>query len=435
MSAEKPDLLSILNFAVKMNASDIHFRVGTPPVLRMKGDLVSVKIATLNEEDIGEVCRSLIANTSETIDLKKLLELDGSFDVPGLCRFRFNIFRSEGKLGAVLRLIPTQIPTLDGLGFPPVFKKIAEMDRGFVLVTGATGSGKSTTLAALIDQINSTQRAHIVTIEDPIEFVHTSKMCKITQREVGRDTASFADALRSVLRQDPDIILVGEMRDPESLDIALKAAETGHTVFSTVHTTDAAKTIGRLISMFPPEEQSLVRLRIADCLKATVSQRLLKRAEGTGRVAAQEIMLVNSAIQECIIDPKRTAEIPKFIDNGHDLIGSQTFHQHLSELYKTGVISLEVAKHASGNAADFEHGLNFEKNETNPYADNSGSNNVSSILKLKGGIAIDRNRLHAPEVTLEKQAPKIESEAEESDDDNDKGLLDRMLDSVTKKAK
>lgn len=370
-SAKK--LFKILHYAAQNNVSDIHFRVGAPPAFRVQGELVNVAMPPYNEQDVMELARTIVQDTDRQQQLARVHEMDGSFELPGLCRFRFNVFRFDGKLGVVMRLIPAKIPTLDELQLPSVVKKIASTERGFVLVTGATGNGKSTTLAAMIDHINANQSLHIVTIEDPIEFMHPQKKCKITQREVGRDTQSFAGALRAALRQDPDVILVGEMRDAETIDIALKAAETGHTVFSTVHTTDASKTIGRMVSMFPADEQQMVRLRLADCLKATISQRLMMRADKKGRVCAQEIMIVNTAIAECIADPTRTAQIPEFIENGHELLGTQTFQQHLLDLYRKGTISLEVAKAAAPNAADFERYLRFSDAASNKRGTNGGN--------------------------------------------------------------
>jgi twitching motility protein PilT len=279
--------------------------------------------------------------------------------VKGLARFRYNIFRHRGRLGAILRIIPSQVPTIEDLGLPQVLKKIAALPRGLVLVTGVTGSGKSSTLAAMIDYVNRTFPYHILTIEDPVEYVHAQKRARVCQREVGRDTGDFAGALRSALRQDPDVILVGEMRDRETIDIALKAAETGHLVFSTVHTPDAIKTVGRLIAVFPAEEQNMVRLRLAENLVATVSQRLLKRADGSGRVAAQEIMISNKSIQECIADPAHTGEINDYISKSREVLGGQTFDQHLVELYREGLVTLEDAKEAASNASDFARNLMY----------------------------------------------------------------------------
>jgi len=263
------------------------------------------------------------------------------------------------------------------------------MPRGLVLVTGATGSGKSSTLAAMIDYINATSPCHILTIEDPVEFVHPLKKARVTQREVGRDTSSFAESLRSALRQDPDVILVGEMRDPETIDIALKAAETGHMVFSTVHTTDAIKTIGRLVSVFPPNEQKMVRLRLADNLMATISQRLIKRADGKGMIAAQEIMVSNPGIQECIANPDLTNTMNDYISKSHETSGGQTFEQHLVELYRSGTITVHEAKAAASNPQDFERNLMF------------GSNNTDSI-KANNSRAPDRDGF----VDLERDEPE-----------------------------
>ena len=379
MAIDPKTLQGLLKYAVQSNASDIHFRSGAAPAFRIKGDLVNVKLAPFTDEDMVELAKMMIDDPQINAQLDQITDFDGSFDLPGICRYRFNIFRHGGALGAVLRVIPMKIPTIAELGLSTVLQRIADYDRGLVLVTGATGSGKSSTLAAMIDYINSKRACHIVTIEDPIEFVHPQRKARITQREVGRDTESFSGALRAALRQDPDIILVGEMRDAETIDIALKAAETGHIVFSTVHTTDAAKTINRLISIFPAEEQQQVRLRLADCLRGTISQRLLPRKDGRGRVVAQEIMVVNKAIQECIIDSTRAHEINDFIVNGHEILGSQTFDQHVVKLYKSGVIALEIAKEASSNAADFQRNLQFS-------SDNSGQKTGinTSMMRQRG---------------------------------------------------
>jgi len=252
------------------------------------------------------------------------------------------------------------VPTVDSLGLPPVVKTMAEYERGLVLVTGVTGSGKSSTLAAIVRQINETTRAHILTIEDPIEFLHEDKLSRITQREIGPDTGNFAQALRAALRQDPDVILVGEMRDTETIEIALKAAETGHLVLSTVHTTDAARTIGRLCDAFPADAQEPLRHRLAENLKGTISQRLLPKAQGKGRVVTAEVMVSTDAIREYIVDPERTHEITDYLSKNRDVYGTQSFDQHLSELYKAGSITLDVAKAAASNPSDFERALSFE---------------------------------------------------------------------------
>jgi twitching motility protein PilT len=354
---EQKLFLGLLSKAMQLGVSDVHLHPGSPPGFRMKGDMVNVKMPALTEQDMLAICGYMVKDPAVLNAISDVKDYDGSFEVKGLSRFRFNIFRNRGKIGAILRLIPAVIPTIDQLKLPNVLKSIAAMHRGLVLVTGATGSGKSSTLAAMIDYMNTNYKFHILTIEDPVEFVHTQKQSRVTQREVGTDTSSFAGALRSALRQDPDVILVGEMRDPETIDIALKAAETGHMVFSTVHTTDAIKTIGRLISVFPPEEQRMVRMRLADNITSTISQRLIKRADGKGMVAAQEIMVANGGIRECIGDPALTGQINDFISKSKELVGGQTFEQHLVQLYQEGAITLEDAKEAASNAADFERNL------------------------------------------------------------------------------
>jgi twitching motility protein PilT len=354
---EQSIFITLLTSAVQHAVSDIHIKAGETPAFRIRGDLMGVKCPPLTDADVLQILRYIVPDPKFHERLAELKEFDGSFEVKNLGRFRFNIFRHQGKLGAILRLIPGQVPTIEKLGLPPVLRKISQLNRGLVLVTGATGSGKSSTLAAIIDSINSQSPVHVLTIEDPVEFMHVNKRARITQREVGRDTGNFAEALRAALRQDPDVILVGEMRDAETIDIALKAAETGHLVFSTVHTTDAIKTIGRLVSVFPAEEQRMVRMRLADNLVATVSQRLVKRSDGKGVVAAQEIMISNPGIQECIGDASRTGEINDFISKSREISGGQTFDQHLVELYQKNVISLAAAKEASTNPSDFERNL------------------------------------------------------------------------------
>ncbi len=352
-------VLGILQLAIQHKVSDVHLAAGSIPAFRTHDGISPLNLPAFTHEEMLAACQLFVAKPEVKAKLGEITDYDGSFEYPGLGRFRFNIFRHKNQLGAVLRVIASKVPSIADLGLPPVLKKIAEASRGLVLVTGATGSGKSSTLAAMIDHINATQACHILTIEDPIEYVHTPKKSRITQREVGRDTADFASALRSALRQDPDVILVGEMRDIETLDIALKAAETGHLVFSTVHTTDAIKTIGRLISMYPAEEQHAVRLRLSDNIHATVSQRLVNSVEPNKKVVAQEIMISNLAIRDCIASDKKTGEMNTFIEKGHEVIGSQTFDQHLSFLVQRGQVSVEVALEAATNPADFQRNLAF----------------------------------------------------------------------------
>lgn len=357
---DSPTFVNLLTLAVQNKASDIHLQVGTSPSLRIKGDLMNVKLPALTEKDMASVILSaVIPDPKNRENLAGLRDYDGSFDIPGIARFRVNVMRNQGQLGVVLRVIPFSVPTLAQLGLPSALAKISSMQRGLVLVTGVTGSGKSSTLAAMIDYINSNFPLHILTIEDPVEFLHTPKRARITQREVGRDTGNFSQALRAALRQDPDIILVGEMRDQETIDIAIKAAETGHMVLSTVHTTDAIKTIGRLVSVFPPNEQNMVRLRLSENLSATISQRLVPKADGKGVVACQEIMINNPGIAECIANPNLTGGMIEFIEKSfkEDGSGGRTFEQHLVELYLNKTITLEAAKEFASNANDLERNL------------------------------------------------------------------------------
>ena len=343
--------------AIKAGASDVHIKCGAQPTLRVHGVLKEVKLDPLDDAGMARLVKHILERQSLVVDFDTLKEYDTSYHIEGIGRFRVNLLKAKGRFGAVLRIIPTKIPTLDELGLPKVLKKLTREERGCILVTGVTGSGKSTTLAAMINEINETSRKHIVTIEDPIEFLHGDKLSRLTQREVGADTASFASALRAALRQDPDVILVGEMRDVETIDTGLKAAETGHLVFSTVHTTDAAKTIGRLLDVFPHDVQDAIRIRLAENLKGTVSQRLLRRADGGGRVVAMEIMVATLTVEEMIKDKSRTAEIKDYIEKGREHYGSQSFDQHLIELYEHDVISFEVAKAAATNPSDFERAL------------------------------------------------------------------------------
>jgi twitching motility protein PilT len=350
----------LLAAAMKNGASDIHLKAGAPPALRISGSLLPVKVPALMPEDTQNIAQYVLANARWKGDINDLRDWDTSYAVDEVGRFRVNIFRQKGNYALVLRAIPFDVPTVESLGLPPVVKSMAEYERGLVLVTGVTGSGKSSTLAAIIRHINETTRAHILTIEDPIEFLHEDKLSRVTQREIGPDTGTFAQALRAALRQDPDVILVGEMRDTETIDIALKASETGHLVLSTVHTTDAAKTIGRLCDAFPADAQEPLRHRLAENLKGTISQRLLPRAQGKGRVVAAEIMVSTDAIREYITDPERTHEITDYLTKNRDIYGTQSFDQHLSELYTAGAITLDVAKAAASNSSDFERALSFE---------------------------------------------------------------------------
>lgn len=362
MALTRDTFINIIKSAAASNVSDIHLRTDEKPYFRLRGDLIQVKSEPLTNEDLIMVCQLMIKDPEIQVKLSSLKEYDGSFSLPRVCRVRYNILRYQGKLGIILRIISDKIPTTEDLKLPPVINKIASANAGLILVTGATGSGKSSTLAAMINYINKNSAVHILTLEDPVEYVHNPIKARITQREIGQDTNDFNSALRSALRQDPDIILIGEMRDAETISIALKAAETGHLVFGTVHTTDALSTIGRLISMFPPEEQNVVRTRIADNIYATISQRLLKTTDGKGRVAAQEIMINNPGIRESILDPMKTKEMYTYIEKGKNGSGAQSFDQHITRLYKEGVITMEEARGNATRPEDFERNLMFGNN-------------------------------------------------------------------------
>jgi twitching motility protein PilT len=350
----------LLALGVQSGASDIHFRPGDPPTYRVNGVLRPLKTEPLLPAHTRQLALNVIADVAVQSNIDALSEYDASYTLQNVSRFRVNVYRQRGFLSLVMRVIPSDVPTLDGLKMPEVLKKICAYERGLILVTGSTGSGKSTTLAAMVDHLNKTENLHILTIEDPIEFVHKNIRSSISQREVGQDTESFNAALRSALRQDPDVILVGEMRDLETIDIALKAAETGHIVLSTVHTTDVPKTVGRLLSVFTPEEQPMVRLRLAESLRAVVSQRLLPTPDQRNRVVAMEIMVQTKTVQEYIIDANKTAALKDVIEKGRTTYGMQSFDQHLTELYRGGIISIEVARAAASNQADFERALNFD---------------------------------------------------------------------------
>jgi len=363
MAVSKEAFLKLVKTAVTNGVSDIHIRTNERPCFRIRGDLVPVKTDPFTYEDVKTCALLMLKDPELKQKIDNLKELDGSFQIPKLCRLRYNLLKYQGKMGIILRIIDADIPTTEMLGLPKVVNKIASAHNGLVLVTGATGSGKSSTLAAMINHINTTKPVHILTLEDPVEYIHQPQKARITQREIGEDTEDFASALRSALRQDPDIILIGEMRDAETIGIALKAAETGHLVFGTVHTTDALNTIGRLISMFPPEEQEAVRARISDNLYATVSQRLVKTTDGKGRVAAQEIMITSPGIKEAIADVSKISEIYTYIRKGKRGQGTQTFDQHLTDLFKANKITKEEAKANASSPEDFERNLMFGEEE------------------------------------------------------------------------
>jgi len=347
------ELNEILKVALKGGASDIHLKTGLPTMFRVDGALVPLKNGErLAPEEMQKTAFSLM-NPVQKARFEEARECDLAYGIPGLGRFRVNIFQQRGTIGIVFRVIPFGVKTIEQLLLPRVIERIAMENRGLVLVTGTTGSGKSTTLAAMIDHINSNRTCHIMTIEDPIEFLIRDRRSLVNQREIGVDTQSFANALRAALRQDPDVILVGEMRDFETIETAITAAETGHLVMSTLHTLDATETINRIISVFPPYQQKQVRLQLSTILKAVLSQRLVPRADGRGRVPALEVMVSTARIRECISDKERTKELPDAIAKGFTTYGMQTFDQSLMHLVKQELVTYEEAlKHVS-NPDDF----------------------------------------------------------------------------------
>jgi twitching motility protein PilT len=353
ISTDQAGITQILRTAVQEGASDLHFKASEPVLIRIKGSLLPLKVARLTSDATEKIFDALRPKHLGHITGSEVQELDFSFALAGTGRFRVNAFRQRGTLALVIRVIPNRIPDWKELNLPEALPKLADERRGLILVTGTTGSGKSTTLAAVINQINHSRTAHVVTIEDPIEFLFLNKKSSIVQREVGVDTANFASALRSVLRQDPDVIMIGEMRDTETIDIALKAAETGHLVISTTHTPDAAKTVQRLMAAFPPSEQAMMRLRLAESLRGVVSQRLLPRLDGKGVIPAVEVMLATRGIQECIRDESRTQELGEHVAKGRHY-GMQTFDQHLLHLLQQGLISKDIALSAATNPADLD---------------------------------------------------------------------------------
>jgi twitching motility protein PilT len=343
------DIAQLLTFAVKNNASDLHLSAGVPPMIRVDGDMKRINMPALTHKEVHSMVYDIM-NDKQRKAYEEFYETDFSFEIPKLARFRVNAFNQNRGAAAVFRNIPSVVQSLDDLNAPKIFKDIAMHPRGLVLVTGPTGSGKSTTLAAMINYINDNRPDHIITIEDPIEFVHDSKKCLINQREVHRDTLGFSEALRSALREDPDVILVGEMRDLETIRLALTGAETGHLVFGTLHTSSAAKTIDRVVDVFPAAEKEMVRAMLSESLRAVISQSLLKRIGG-GRLAAHEIMIGTPAIRNLIREGK-IAQMYSSIQTGQ-AAGMQTLDQCLKELLQKGVIAKEEARHKAQNKEDF----------------------------------------------------------------------------------
>jgi twitching motility protein PilT len=344
----------LLKIAVDAGASDLHLKVGSFPMMRVRGGLKPATEGKKLDHDDVVAMSAAVMSTTQRQKFKETQEVDLAYSVPGLGRFRCNIFQQRGTVGIVLRVIPMKIRTIDELELPQVLKRIAEEERGLVLVTGTTGSGKSTTLAAMIDHINNTRSAHVMTVEDPIEFLHRDNKSMVNQREVAVDTRSFAQALRSALRQDPDVILVGEMRDFETIETGLLAAETGHLVFSTLHTLDATETINRIIAVFPPHQQKQIRLQLASVLKAVVSQRLMPKVDGKSRAPAVEVMVSTAFIRDCIVDKEKTHMIHGAIAAGTSQYGMQTFDQSIFGLFQQGLVSYEEALRWASNVDEFK---------------------------------------------------------------------------------
>jgi len=346
------DIDAVLKELVNRRGSDLHLKVGRPPMMRISSDLLPSEFPPLSETDMQEVLKKILGDDG----LKRLLaefELDASYEIQDVARFRLNAFKERGQFGAAMRVIPLVTPTIDGMGLPAVLKDICQAPQGLVLVTGPTGSGKSTTLAAMITHINDTQPLHIVTIEDPIEFIYTDKMCTVRQRQLGTDVKSLAEALRRVLRQDPDVILMGEMRDPETIELAMHAAETGHLVFSTLHTNDAKQTIDRIIDAFPSDAHGQVRAQLGLSLQAVVSQRLVRRSDNSGRIAAMEILINSPQIRELILEGK-TQAIEKAMAASGDYYRMQTFNQSLAKLTLDKAIAEAEATAASTSPNDLK---------------------------------------------------------------------------------
>jgi twitching motility protein PilT len=358
----------LLRMAMSFGASDLHLRAGSYPVIRVNGTLKPLSgVDRLTQDETLEMAFSMMSNRQKQ-HFKEVYEVDIGYGISGLGRFRVNIFQQRNSIGIVARVISDTVRSFSELGMPPILNNIAEENRGLILVTGTTGSGKSTTLSAIVDHINQTRNSHIVTIEDPIEFLHKDKKSFITQREIDVDTRSFAEALRGSLRQDPDVILVGEMRDLETIETALVAAETGHLVLSTLHTLDAPETLTRIISAFPPYQQKSIRIQLAGLLKAVISQRLMKSAKGNSRVPAVEVLMSTPLIRDYILHEEKTASIRDAIAAGTSQYGMQTFDQSLFYLYQSGLITLEEALRGSTNPDEFRLRL-------------AGIQNTSSIAK------------------------------------------------------
>jgi twitching motility protein PilT len=364
--------------AIEDGASDIHIKAGDVVRARLNGQLTPLTEQKISHAQVRELAIKLIPHEKDRERIDEITDYDCSWGLPGLGRFRVNILKQRGVLGIVMRIIAIEIPTFADLNLPPVLESISRSERGLILVTGVTGSGKSSTMAAIVGYINRNMCKHIITLEEPIEFLHRDLKSSITQRDVGSDTESFSARLRSALRQDPDVIMIGEMRDRDTIDTALKAAETGHLVISTVHTKNAVQTLSRIIAVFRPEEQEIVRTRLADSVQAVISQRLLPLAKGDGLVVAAEIMLVTGTIRDCIVDVERMEEIIDLIHDGREQYGSQTFDQHLMDLVNAGLVAFELAKAAANSPSDFDLKMNM-------LGQDRGSRVSSAVAEDSGG--------------------------------------------------
>ncbi|HTM20704.1 MAG TPA: PilT/PilU family type 4a pilus ATPase [Kofleriaceae bacterium] len=362
MTMDMVSFQKLLAFGIDRGVSDIHFEVGYPPHYRLHGELLgAIKVPPMSAADTEAIAKLILADRPGRVDFHRPFgEIDVSYSLPGRGRFRASIFRQRGSVGIVMRLIPFHVKSLEECNLPPVLAEIADVRRGLILITGSTGNGKSTTIAAMIRHLNETRHAHVITIEDPIEFLFEPGKCMIIQREVGSDTGSFRDALVAALRQDPDVVVVGEIRDSETASICLKAAETGHLVLSAIHTPDTMSTIQRYVGLFDTDEQDMVRQRLGDCVQSIVSLRLLLGKDGRGRLPAVEILRVTRSIRECIRNKGRLGEIPDLIKKGRDLYSMQLFDQHLLDLVNNGLISVEAAVYASSNPEEFERSLRVE---------------------------------------------------------------------------
>jgi len=351
----------VIKAAIDRNASDLHIKAGDVFRARIDGKLVPFTKQRLTPEQTRAIAQHLIANDEDRARLDKLRDYDCSWGMPGVGRFRVNILRQRSSFMIVMRVIPFDIPTFDTLKLPAILATVAAAEHGMILVTGVTGSGKSSTMAAIVNQINQTQHKHVVTLENPIEFLHRDINSSVTQREIGVDTDDFRAGLDAALRQDPDVVLIGEMRDADTIDTALKAAETGHLVISSLHTPDAVSTITRLVSMFPPEEQEVTRVRLGEALQAVVSQRLLPRADGHGRVPAVEVLICTAVARDLMKDPAPAQELHDYIAEAREQYGMQTFDQHLIELVMDEVVTYEAAVAATTNLKDFERQMRDEQ--------------------------------------------------------------------------